>query len=112
MTSPMLRIRNLKKTYLQPDGQPLQVLDIPKFEVAAGEQLALIGRSGCGKSTLLHVIAGIGAATAGSVEIDGLDITRLYEAGVTAFGRRRSATSFKRSICCPALRPSKTCNWG
>ena len=81
----MLRIRNLKKNYIEPNGQPLHVLDIPKFQVAAGEQLALIGRSGCGKSTLLHVVAGISAATSGSVEIDGLDITRLHEAGRDRF---------------------------
>ena len=81
----MLRIRNLKKTYVQPNGQPLHVLDIPKFNLAAGEQLALIGRSGCGKSTLLHVVAGISAATSGSVEIDGLDLTRLHEAGRDRF---------------------------
>ena len=87
MTSdnPMLRIRKLKKTYLQPNGQPLHVLDIPSFQVQAGEQLALTGRSGCGKSTLLHVISGISSATAGSVEIDGLDITRLHEAGRDRF---------------------------
>ena len=81
----MLRIRNLKKIYVEPNGQPLQVLDIPKFQVNAGEQISLIGRSGCGKSTLLHVIAGISSATAGSVEIDGLDITRLHEAGRDRF---------------------------
>lgn len=81
----MLRIKNLKKTFQQPNGQPLPVLDIPKFEVAAGEQLALIGRSGCGKSTLLHVIAGISTPTAGGVAIDNLDITRLSEAGRDRF---------------------------
>ena len=81
----MLRLKNLKKNYQQPNGQPLQVLDIPKFQVPAGEQLALIGRSGCGKSTLLHVIAGISTATSGSVEIDGLNITRLHEAGRDRF---------------------------
>ena len=81
----MLRIKNLKKIYQQPDGTPLEVLDIPKFQVSAGEQMALIGRSGCGKSTLLHVVSGISAATSGSVEIDGLDITRLAEAGRDRF---------------------------
>ncbi len=81
----MLRIKNLKKAYQQPNGQPLLVLDIPKFEVAAGEQIALIGRSGCGKSTLLHVIAGISSATSGGVAIENLDITRLSEAGRDRF---------------------------
>lgn len=81
----MLRIKNLKKSYVEPDGTPLHVLDVRAFAVAAGEQLALVGSSGCGKTTLLHVIAGISAATAGSVQIDGLDITRLPEAGRDRF---------------------------
>ena len=39
--------------------------------VPAGEHLAVIGRSGCGKSTLLHLIAGLLAPTAGSVDVLG-----------------------------------------
>jgi putative ABC transport system ATP-binding protein len=81
----MLRISKLKKSYLEPDGHVLPVLDIPSFNVAACEQMALVGRSGCGKSTLLHVISGISAADSGSVLIDGLDITRLPEAGRDRF---------------------------
>jgi len=81
----MLRIKNLKKTFIEPNGEPLHVLDIPKFNLADGEQMALVGRSGCGKTTLLHVIAGISTATSGNVYIDNLDITRLSEAGRDRF---------------------------
>src|SRR4030042_810468 len=55
----MLLLKDLKKSFRQPDGTPLPVLDIAEFRVAAGEQMVLVGRSGCGKTTLLHVIAGI-----------------------------------------------------
>jgi len=41
----------------------------------------LVGRSGCGKSTLLHVIAGISRADEGCIEIDGIEVTDLSEAG-------------------------------
>lgn len=77
----MLVIENLKKSYLEPNGRTLPILDIPHFEVAAGEQLALLGRSGSGKTTLLHVIAGISRADSGTVQIDGVEMTRLSEAG-------------------------------
>ena len=77
---PVLLLENLEKSYVEGDGQILQVLDIPRFEVAAGEQLAIVGRSGCGKTTLLHVIAGIARADSGKVLVDGIDLTSLSEA--------------------------------
>ena len=57
----------------------MPILDIKSFEVAAGEQIALMGRSGCGKTTLLHVISGLSRPDAGVVQVDGCDITRLSE---------------------------------
>jgi putative ABC transport system ATP-binding protein len=75
----MLLLENIRKTYLEPNGQPLPILDIARFEVAAGEQLALVGRSGGGKSTLLHIIAGISRPDSGSVILDGIDLCRKSE---------------------------------
>ena len=76
----MLLVRDVKKSFVEPDGSPLPILDLPSFEVASGEQVVLMGRSGCGKTTLLHIIAGIGRPDSGSVVIDGTDITQLSEA--------------------------------
>jgi ABC-type lipoprotein export system ATPase subunit len=78
----MLQLRNVKKSYTEPDGSRLPILDIPQFDVASGEQIVLVGKSGCGKTTLLHTIAGITRADAGEIKIDGLDIAGLSEAGV------------------------------
>lgn len=75
----MLSLRNIKKSYREPDGTPLPILDIPKFAVADGEQVVLVGRSGCGKTTLLHTIAGITRADAGEIVIDGIDIATKSE---------------------------------
>jgi putative ABC transport system ATP-binding protein len=78
----MLQLRNVQKSYNEPDGSVLPILDIPQFDVANGEQLALVGKSGCGKTTLLHTIAGITRADTGEINIDGIDIAKLSEAGV------------------------------
>src|SRR3954469_6316414 len=78
----MLQLRNVKKSYVEPDGGRLPILDIPKFGVADAEQMGLVGKSGCGKTTLLHTIAGITRADAGEIKIDGIDIANLSEAGV------------------------------
>lgn len=77
----MLRLENIKKKYRQPNGESVQILDVPKFEINASEQVALIGPSGCGKTTLLHVIAGIVRPTSGKVFVDGVEMTRFSEAG-------------------------------
>ena len=77
----MLQTTDLIKTFSLPDGSRLPVLDIPSFSIAAGEQVVLIGESGGGKTTLLHCIAGIVPPDSGSILIDGIEVTRLSEAG-------------------------------
>jgi len=81
----MLHLQGVKKSYEEPGGKRLQILDIDSYQLGEGEQAVLIGRSGGGKTTLLHVIAGIAQADDGKIEIDGLDIMRLYEAGRDRF---------------------------
>jgi putative ABC transport system ATP-binding protein len=81
----MLLVKDVRKSFVEPDGTVLPILDIKEFHVARSEQVVLMGRSGSGKTTLLHVIAGISRPDAGSVHIDGCDITRLPEAGRDRF---------------------------
>ncbi len=77
----MLTLENIKKSYAQPNGERVEILDVPSLHIEAAEQVALIGPSGCGKSTLLHVIAGITKPNSGLVKLDGVALTRFSEAG-------------------------------
>ncbi len=95
MPPPMLHLKDLKKSFRQPDGTELPVLDIPEFRVAAGEQMVLVGRSGCGKTTLLHVIAGISRPDSGKVRIDDWDITLMPEAECDRFRAERIGYVFQ-----------------
>lgn len=76
----VLVVKDLKKSYVAPDGTRLPVIDIPLLELKEGEQLALQGSSGGGKTTLLHLIAGILKPDSGSIAIHGTDIGALGEA--------------------------------
>jgi putative ABC transport system ATP-binding protein len=81
----MLFLKDVKKTFRQPDGATLPILDVPEFHVAAGEQMVLVGPSGCGKTTLLHVIAGISRPDQGKVRINEMDIGLMSEAECDRF---------------------------
>jgi putative ABC transport system ATP-binding protein len=60
-------------------GTPFR-LAIPRFQVAAGEKVAVIGPSGSGKTTLLNLIAGISMPDAGTVVLDGVTVNGLRDA--------------------------------
>jgi len=76
----ILEIRNLKKSYLAPDGEISHVVDVPHFALEAGQQIALQGSSGSGKTTLLNLIAGILQADEGEIILAGESLSSLSEA--------------------------------
>lgn len=75
----MLAVTDLCKSFVSPDGERVEVVNVPEFRLGAGEQFALRGESGSGKTTFLNLIAGILAADSGSVVIDGVNLTALSE---------------------------------
>lgn len=91
----MLELRNLKKSYLEPDGGELPILDIPRWSLGSGEEVVIVGSSGCGKTTLLHIIAGILRPSSGHVIIDGWDTPLLSEAERDQFRARRIGYVFQ-----------------
>jgi ABC-type lipoprotein export system ATPase subunit len=80
MLSPLLVIENLTKSYPRLGGGRLVVVDIPFFSLGNGEQKALRGESGSGKTTFLNLIAGILEPDAGSVTVNGQQLSVLHEA--------------------------------
>ncbi len=55
-----------------------EVLRNAQLTIAPGEFVAIVGRSGCGKSTLLRLVAGLEAATQGSLTTDGQPVQGLH----------------------------------
>lgn len=75
----LLEIQDLKKSYAEPGGRVIPILDIPEFHIDVGEQVVLRGESGGGKTTLLHLISGLVRADSGSIRLEGVDLVGFSE---------------------------------
>lgn len=71
---PALEARSIYKTF-HDRKQEIQVLDGLSLTVQTGQFVSIIGPSGSGKSTLFHIIGGLTAPDAGSIWMNGVDIT-------------------------------------
>jgi len=98
-----LLLQNVKKSYLEPSGDRLPVLDIERYELPQGQQAALVGSSGGGKTTLLNVVSGILAPDSGEVVIDGRDIAKLHEVVRDRFRASRIGFVFQTFNLLPAF---------
>ena len=76
------------KRYYQQGPQELKVLDGVGFSANRGERVAIIGSSGSGKTTFLNVLGGLDSPTAGTVEINGINIHNLGDKKMAGFRNR------------------------
>jgi putative ABC transport system ATP-binding protein len=93
-TPPALELTAVTKTYgAQP---PVRALRGVSLTVRKGELVAIVGPSGSGKTTLLHVMGTLERPTAGTVRIDGVDVDRLDDRGLSAVRARSIGFVFQQ----------------
>ena len=84
----MLEVSNLRKVYTTRfGGNRVEALRSVNFTVEQGEYVAVMGESGSGKTTLLNILAALDKPTAGSVMLDGRELSRIGDADAAAFRR-------------------------
>ncbi len=98
----LLHVTNLHKSYPGPDG-PVPVLQGIDMVLERGETIALTGESGSGKSTLLHLVGGLDQPDTGTVEIEGVDISTLDDAGRAEVRRTKVGVIFQQFNLIPSL---------
>lgn len=98
----MISIRGIEKTY-QAGETSVRALRGVTLEVGEGEFTALAGPSGSGKTTLLNLIGCIDKADAGTLLIDGQDVSTQTKDQLSAFRREKLGFVFQNFHLVPVL---------
>ena len=102
MPQPVIRASNITRN-LKLGSHLVHALRGVNLEILPREMVGIIGPSGSGKSTLLGIIGGLDSPTAGRIEIDGVDITRMRENELTDIRNRKIVFIFQFFNLIPTL---------
>lgn len=91
----MLLIRNLYKSFKQPEGD-VCVFNGLDFEMSPASSVALLGESGSGKSTLLHLVAGLDSADSGEILVGNNKLANMSEAELAEMRRQQVSLVFQQ----------------
>ena len=86
----MIKLRNITKSF-----GTLQVLKGIDLDIQKGEIVSIVGPSGAGKTTLLQIMGTLDRADKGSVEIDGVDVSKLSQKRLSQFRNQRIGFVFQ-----------------
>jgi putative ABC transport system ATP-binding protein len=92
MSEEIIKLRNIKKYY----DENTHVLENLNLVINKGAWTSIMGPSGSGKTTLLNIIGCLDSATAGSVFINGTDVTTLNQVQLTRFRRENIGLIFQQ----------------
>ncbi|HET7112087.1 MAG TPA: ABC transporter ATP-binding protein [Pyrinomonadaceae bacterium] len=98
-----LDVVDLRKSFLAPNGERIEVLRGVTFTAKHGEAIAITGPSGSGKSTLLHLLGGLETADHGAITFDGIEITKLNPRKLAALRRQQIGFVFQFHYLLPDL---------
>lgn len=86
----MIKLRHITKSF-----GDLQVLRGIDLDIQKGEVVSIVGPSGAGKTTLLQIMGTLDKADQGSIEIDGIDVSRLKQKELSKFRNQKIGFVFQ-----------------
>jgi putative ABC transport system ATP-binding protein len=101
-SSSLIRVRGLNKTYSR-GGEKIQVLQGLNLDADKGDFVAFMGPSGSGKTTLLNLLGGLDVPSAGSITVDGDEITHMSASKLTQWRARHVGFIFQMYNLIPVL---------
>src|SRR3979490_198428 len=101
-SSSLIKVRGLNKTYSR-GGEKIQVLQGLNLDVDKGDFVAFMGPSGSGKTTLLNLLGGLDVPSAGSITVDGDEITHMSGSKLTHWRARHVGFIFQMYNLIPVL---------
>ncbi len=99
MSEKIIRLMNIKKCY----DESTHVLENLNLVIDKGSWTSIVGPSGSGKTTLLNIIGCLDSPTAGSVFLNGTDVTILNQTQLTRFRRKNIGLIFQQYHLVPYL---------
>lgn len=95
-------VKGVNKNFQQ-GKKHISVLNDVNLEIQSGEIIALLGKSGSGKTTMLSLLAGLDRPDQGSIEVDGIDLTKLSEEALCDFRAKTLGIVFQQFHLIPHL---------
>ena len=83
----VIEMHGIRKSFYVGEPNELEILHGVDLTVRAGEFVSIVGASGSGKSTLMNIIGVLDKPTAGSVVLDGRELSKVGDADAAAFRR-------------------------
>ena len=102
ISNSLIQARGLNKTYTR-GGEQIQVLQGLNLDVDKGDFVAFMGPSGSGKTTLLNLLGGLDVPSAGSITVDGDEITHMSGSKLTHWRARHVGFIFQMYNLIPVL---------
>ena len=95
MTSKLIKMEDIKKSFNIGKENELEILHGINFEVNDGDFVSVVGQSGSGKSTLMNIIGLLDRQTSGYYELNGVEISTLKDSDLSAYRSKKIGFVFQ-----------------